>query len=574
MIRVSSEKKIVITIIALYVCFSTFNYSIIDEDAFIYFRCVENAINGYGYSFNPGEKIEACSSLTWFFLLCLFGAFDFNVLLTSKITGIICGCLSIFLIFKITKKFTDKLLWIILPALLSILNPSFILRNQMGLETALYTLVFIWLTFTYLERSSLTHWLLVSLLLVTTRPEGIFLLLGVLPIYYFYRENRREIIFQSIVFFSVLFLIIAARIFYFHDFLPSPFYTKVYPKKLLLGLHYLHSFFKLNYIYYFLIPVVFATIKQGWNKKRIILLWFIIVFLAWVVLAGADDKPFFRNCLPVIPLIYIYCITVIEESIGHICLRKKMIVSSYFFSFGIATLLFSTSHELFTFPFKVTITNPITNNLKTFIKNPRWYLELSLSRMTNPAKFNHINYSKQILIGEFIRRNYSKETTLVYEQMGQAPYTAGIDYFFIDSWGLTDKKIGHFCFRIKSENSKILKLYDSILMNTIKSFSPETEFLNSKQEVLDYIFNCDPDVIIITTILLYEKDRIPYNLIMDKRLRDNYQLKYSISRNWNLIFEKKGLIKKPLSIPEGLPLMRDTEVLNGVKNEIFKMVRK
>ena len=83
--HVSSEKQIVLATIVLYICCSLFNYSIIDEDAFIYFRCVENAINGYGYSFNPGEKIEACSSLSWFFLLYLSRVLGCNLLTFSKI---------------------------------------------------------------------------------------------------------------------------------------------------------------------------------------------------------------------------------------------------------------------------------------------------------------------------------------------------------------------------------------------------------------------------------------------------------------------------------------------------------
>ena len=569
MVGVSSEKKIVFAIIILYVCFSLFNYSLIDEDAFIFFRCVEDVISGYGYSFNPGEKIEACSSLTWFFLLCLFRALDFNLLTTSKILGIVCGCLSIFLIFKITKKFTDKLPWTILPAFLTIVHPSFILRNQMGLETALYTLVLLWLIFICLEKKLFKYWPLVSLLLVVTRPEGIFLLLGILPVFYIYKEKRGEIILQAIGFFLVLFLIMIARFFYFHDFVPSPFYTKIYPQKLIVGLHYLHSFFKLNYIYYFLIPVVFATFTQSWNKKRIILLWFIIVFFAWVALAGADYKPLFRHCLPVIPLIYIYSITVIEESIGDIYLRKKMIAGSYVLCFSLATFLFSTSHTLFSFPFKVAAPNPITYNLKTFMKIPHEYFELLIGRMSKPEKFNHINYSKGILLGEFIKRNYFKGTTLVYDQMGQAPYTAGIDYFFIDSWGLVDKQIGHFCFRIRSKNSPILRFYDTVSANIIRKFFPETEFFNTKGEVLDYIFSYNPDIIMITTIVLYQTDRMPYCLLTDKRLRDNYQLKYSMRKNRILLFEKRGLNKKPLSIPETLPVSRGSEILTGVKNKLL-----
>lgn len=48
--------------LCVYAGLSFFMSSIIDEDAFIYFRCAENILQGNGYVFNPGgEHIEACS---------------------------------------------------------------------------------------------------------------------------------------------------------------------------------------------------------------------------------------------------------------------------------------------------------------------------------------------------------------------------------------------------------------------------------------------------------------------------------------------------------------------------------
>ena len=80
---ISLERKISVALILLYLLLAFFNYSIIDEDAFIYYRCIENILSGNGYTFNPGIRIEAGSSITWVFLLCVLGIMGMNLLTAS-----------------------------------------------------------------------------------------------------------------------------------------------------------------------------------------------------------------------------------------------------------------------------------------------------------------------------------------------------------------------------------------------------------------------------------------------------------------------------------------------------------
>ena len=79
----------IVIIVFFYFLFSLLNYSYIAEDAFIYFRFAENLVAGYGYVFNPGERVEGCSSVTWLFLLTFFRSLGFNILTISKILGIL-----------------------------------------------------------------------------------------------------------------------------------------------------------------------------------------------------------------------------------------------------------------------------------------------------------------------------------------------------------------------------------------------------------------------------------------------------------------------------------------------------
>ena len=556
-----NKKVILLVIILLYICLSLFNYSFITEDAFIYFRFVENLINGYGCAFNPGEKIEACSSMSWLFLLTALGGFDFPILTAAKVLGIICGCFSLFLIFKITEKFTTQMPWVVLPSLLSSLSMSFLLFNQLGLETSLYTLTFLCLIFVCLESNSFVYFPVVSIIFILTRPEALFLLLGLIPGCFFYRSQGKKIVF-SFTILVVLFLIVTlVKFFYFQDLLPSPFYKKIFAGKYSYGILYLHDFFKSHYLYYFCLPLIFTIWKKwNWEEKRFILFGFIIVFLLWAMLGGAEPKPSFRYCAPVIPLIHIYVITGIKNAFSNLTRLKKVAVTAYILLFCYLSLM-QTSNPMFG--------NPIADNVDDFLDRPREYLRFVTARMRKPAKFNHIGNpsSKDLLLGEFVKLNYNRGSTVLYDQMGQAPYQAGIDYNFIDSLGLTDKTIGRYYFHKRMKGSYLLQCYENISSYLIGRVFPQVEFMYSRQDTLDYIFRQDPDVIIITSPLCYSKMFIPYWLLKDKRFSSRYNLNYLISGT-KLLFEKKGLNKKPFHLPKGLyNIIFEKEIAKKLKSD-------
>ena len=544
----SSSAIAICMIIIFYIIFSLFNYSFITEDAFIYFRIAEYLIKGYGYVFNPGERIEVCSSLNWLFLLTLFRGLGFNILTISKILGIILGSFSLLLIFKITKSFTTRMPWVILPSLLTSLSTPFLMWNQMGLETSLYTMVFLSLILICMDKDLFIYFPVICSILVLTRPEGIFLLVGLAPVFYFYREKKRKIIYSSILLTILCLIIVSIRFFYFHDFLPSPFYIKIYTGKYILGLSDIHQYLKDYYMYYFLIPLLCVIFKKwNWQEKRFILFGYMLVYCLWIILGGGEGKPFYRHIVPFIPILYIYTITGIEHECGGFSVRGKVILWMYLAIFSYASLLLSSSYWL-----NEPVLNPISENVGSFVKNPRDYLTFCSNLMKEPAKFNHIAHgkSRQLLLGEFIKRNYVSGTTLLYDQMGQTPYQAGIDYYFIDSWGLTDKRIGRYYFHKRSKSSPMLELYENTSSYFIKRFFPQTKLFYSRRYILNYILMRNPDVVLIRSHLGYSEKFIPYWLIREKLFKKKYRLKYLISDT--VFYEKRGLIKKPLNIPDGL----------------------
>ena len=99
--------------------------------------------------------------------------------------------------------------------------------NQMGLETALYTVILLWLISISLnEASCVKYWPAVAALLITTRPEGLFLLSGLIPAFCVYRHKKKALLYSCAAFCVIVLLLFLLRFFYFHEFFQTPFIIK------------------------------------------------------------------------------------------------------------------------------------------------------------------------------------------------------------------------------------------------------------------------------------------------------------------------------------------------------------
>ncbi len=539
-------KKTIIAILAFYVVLSLFNYSYIYEDAFIFFRVAEYISNGFGYVFNPGERAEVCSSLSWLFLLTLFHKLGANILITSQILGIFFGCCSLVLIHAITARFTPRTSQQALPAFLTALSLPFLMWNQMGCETSLYTMVFLALLLVCLDRKRFGYWPLPAAVLALTRPEGLFLTLAVVPALWCYRDQMKRVIFSMALCMALFLIILTARFWYFGDLLPTAFYVKIYSGKYLAGLEYVHSHCKDYFMYYLCALLLFFVWRPfNWREERFILFGFIVVHLTWVVLGGAEPKIYYRHVIPLIPLLYIYISTGVEHGLGNFTAGKKWALNLGMVAFGCAGLLLPRSYWI-----DKTIENPVMVSALRFWDNPSEHARFCLDRLKNPAAHNYIDNNAQLIIGEFIKRNYFSGTTILYDQMGQTPYQAGLDYVFIDSWGLTDTTIGRYYFHERNQGSALLRFYERLSTRLIKRFHPRIAFIDSRRQLLDYVFERSPDVIMFFGALRTFEEFLPNWLSGETRFKEQYSRKYLICGTF--VYEKKGLNTRPRYIPEGL----------------------
>jgi hypothetical protein len=479
-------------------------------------------------------------------LLAFFRSLGADMLITSKLLGICFGCCSLFIIYKITALFTVRTSQQILPPLLTSISLPFLMWNQMGCETALCTFLFLVLILVCLDTKTMVYWPVILILLAMTRPEGVFLLLGILPAFLLCREGKRRALYAIAAFAIAYLAMTATRFLYFGDLLPSAFYVKIYSGKYLEGLAYVHCFFKDYYLYYFCALLLFFIWRRSnWQERRPILFGFIIVYLSWVILGAAEPKIYYRHIIPLVPLLYIYICTGLEHSPGNFTTAKKWVVNLGMIAFGCASLLLPQTRWI-----DKSVENPVILSARRLAYDPDEYLRFCLERVNNPAAYNYIDGNAQLVIGEFIKRNYFSGTTILYDQMGQTPYQAGIDYYFIDSWGLTDKHIGRYYFHERNRNSAILHLYENFSTCLIKRFFPETTFIYTRQDLLNYVFKRSPDVIMMFSALRSFEDSLPSWLPGDSRFKERYRRRYLICGT--LIYEKVGLLKKPLDIPEAL----------------------
>lgn len=101
------SKLILFFVIVIFVAQCLYlNFS--QDDAFISYRYVQNFIQGNGLVFNSGERVEGYTNFLWIMILSIFTKLGFNIILISKILGVVSGGVSIILLYQISNMFFSK----------------------------------------------------------------------------------------------------------------------------------------------------------------------------------------------------------------------------------------------------------------------------------------------------------------------------------------------------------------------------------------------------------------------------------------------------------------------------------
>ena len=156
----------------------------VNDDAYITLRTVDNFINGYGLTWNPGERVQAYTHPLWMFLLSGLYAITHEAYFTTL--ALSCT-LSLAAVILVSRTFTDDLLSLSMGLVILSLSPAFVEYATSGLEIPLtYFLLtlFLILYFNFYEQPSKTSndrrvfvlGLITSLALVNRLDTGLFYL--------------------------------------------------------------------------------------------------------------------------------------------------------------------------------------------------------------------------------------------------------------------------------------------------------------------------------------------------------------------------------------------------------------
>ena len=515
------EKGFLLTAAMLFfVIIAVTTYTQSEEDAFIYYRYAVNWAHGEGFVFNAGEFVEGYSSPVWMMILALIAKLQLNLPLTGPILGIVCGVLTImathFLAVKVELSRFGKAAAILS---LAVCYP-FIMWSRSGLETPFYSFILVTFAVFYIstqystpppQKISIRHQLLGGMgiaLVGLSRPEGI-LLVVVIAIDRFLDDRDYA---GFLRYFLTAVLCYSVFLFWryciYGSFMPNTS-VKIHPERLVFSVGQTLNYF----VYLGVLPLVIPLVKlvrknrqnsAGDKRLTFLILIVLIVSVCYTLASGGDYKPFFRFLVPSVPITMVAFWGSYEALGFEGRWRFKRIPQTIFRGFILICLLFSSAKSI--------VSQYVRPNL--FQATRREWL--------NPFE-NTNNY--HVIAARWIVDQIPPNSVVAYGQMGKAPYYAmrqGLDIHFIDTLGLTDKEIG----RLYRLDNRIRMFAQQLISGEHFSVGQARE--NAREAVGEqasqYILKCNPDIIIMESILLKKNIRFFQILLANAEFRSNYDL--------------------------------------------------
>ena len=290
------------------------------EDSFITYRYARNAAGGLGVVYNPGERVEGCTSLAWTLILAAFAKLRFPIPETGTVLSLVSAGALLLLTASLAWRSTDRRGWsfLVAPALLAA-NGTFAYYAGTGMETLFFSLLLLGAVALAASDRSHPSWLGLLLgLSAATRPEGaghaavILLTLATFP------STRRRAAVASAIFGALLGALLLFRHHYYGDFLPNTYYAKATPGRALWlrGLRFVEEqlTFWAGIVGVVAVGYLAARGKSaadGLQRFRVLSATVCGAAYANTILVGGDTFLFHRFLLPAFPLtsIALACVT-------------------------------------------------------------------------------------------------------------------------------------------------------------------------------------------------------------------------------------------------------------------------
>jgi hypothetical protein len=266
---------VILSVLFLYITFLNWAY----DDPFITFRYAKNLVAGYGFVYNPGERILSTTTPLFTLLLSAIHLVTTDIHFLAILIGVVSLIIGGLLLFDLSRSWNSLLVgWTGL-----LLYTTFpLLARTLGSETPLYLALCI-AVYAFYARKRYELTAVFAGLATLARPDGILVPLILGADYLMHRRGsipwRPVVIFSGIVAAWVLF-----AWFYFGSPLPVTLLAKQRQGAMLISQGFIENFPSILSEYlrwpYVLqsILAIFGLIYALWKKRA----W--VVFLAWPIL--------------------------------------------------------------------------------------------------------------------------------------------------------------------------------------------------------------------------------------------------------------------------------------------------
>lgn len=310
-----SHRVLLVAILVAYVLASRlllWSYGPVD-DAFISFRYAHHLASEQGLTFNPGERVEGYSSLSWVLILAVADKLGLDLPETSKWLGLLLGMGTLLLLSAGPFDARSRLL---AEALLAGFPPA-AYHFVNGLETSLMAFLVTALVLLPSERLQ-ARWVhyVVGVLLVLTRPEGLLCVL--LWIACLWIADRRRISRHELTLGAITIATYGAQTAFrwwaTGDWMASSARAKLLPPGFALpkGLLDLLRFLVPGSAWGLLLLLLGLGAWMSWRRREgsesrtfLALALFVVLFGLALAVSGGDSFPLWRFYVPLAPLFFL-----------------------------------------------------------------------------------------------------------------------------------------------------------------------------------------------------------------------------------------------------------------------------
>jgi arabinofuranosyltransferase len=288
-----NHKWIFLPLIFLYLITITIT-AWLSDDAYITFRSVDNFINGYGLTWNIGERVQAFTHPLWMFLISVFYVFTNEFYFTSISISISISLLAFFLLLN---KISVTPLNSIMVGFILIFSKAFVDYSTSGLENPLTHLLIILFFLIYFNQSDgkkkLFMLSFLTSLAALNRLDVLIIFLPALAYVFFEEKNKRKNLLIVFIGFLPLLFWELFSLFYYGFLFPNTAYAKLNTGINKIELLKQGLFYLLDSIYMdpltitvLITGIVISFVKK--NKKLLPLAAGIILYVVYIINIGGD----------------------------------------------------------------------------------------------------------------------------------------------------------------------------------------------------------------------------------------------------------------------------------------------